>query len=268
MLRRSLPALLAALLLFVAARVDADKIDDLSRALTGDSSYKVRVQAALVLGKLGDRRAVPALIRALSDANETVRGVAAISLGKLGDASAQEALSSVSNSDRSDYVRQQARKALAMLSGGGVGIRRAGNPNARFFIAVDFTNQKTGGSYGPIVRTAILQGLSRMPDVTLNVGGEKPSRSALQSKNLQGFVVDGTITRLSSAGGQIDCDLKAYVATYPDRSIKMMTQEGATLQGGSSSAEVESSKKECLSAAAGAIGDDVGKFLARQQSGM
>src|SRR5207302_2123704 len=57
----------------------ADKIDDLTRALMQDPSYKVRVQAALVLGKLNDRRAVPALMQALKDENESVRGVAATS---------------------------------------------------------------------------------------------------------------------------------------------------------------------------------------------
>ncbi|MGZ3426598.1 MAG: HEAT repeat domain-containing protein, partial [Polyangia bacterium] len=81
-----------ALLLLMAGRASADKIDDLTRTLMQDASYKVRVQAALVLGKLNDRRAVPALIQALHDENETVRGVAATSLGRIGDKSASNAL--------------------------------------------------------------------------------------------------------------------------------------------------------------------------------
>jgi hypothetical protein len=40
----------------------------------------VRVQAALVLGKLGDPRAVQPLIKALADQNKTVRGIAASAL--------------------------------------------------------------------------------------------------------------------------------------------------------------------------------------------
>ena len=65
----------------------ADKVDDLSRQLRGDPDYKVRLSAALNLGKLGDRRGVPALIDGLEDTDRTVRGVAAAALGKLVDAS-------------------------------------------------------------------------------------------------------------------------------------------------------------------------------------
>src|SRR4051794_34450997 len=94
----------------------ADKIDDLTRALMQDSSYKVRVQAALVLGKLGDRRAVPALIQALKDENETVRGVAATSLGRLGDPRAADGLLKATN-DGAEFVRAQAKKALELVAG-------------------------------------------------------------------------------------------------------------------------------------------------------
>ena len=57
----------AALLASTAARAAAPdvKVDDLCRAVIEDSNYKVRVQAALVLGKLGDARAVQPLIKAL-----------------------------------------------------------------------------------------------------------------------------------------------------------------------------------------------------------
>src|SRR5262245_21067682 len=57
-----------------------------------DRSYAVRVQAAIVLGKLQDRRGVPLLIRALDDTEAAVRVVAAASLGKLGDPAALPAL--------------------------------------------------------------------------------------------------------------------------------------------------------------------------------
>ena len=50
-----------------------------------DPSYKVRVSAALTLGKVGGSAAVPSLIKALSDQNNCVRGIAAQSLGKIGD---------------------------------------------------------------------------------------------------------------------------------------------------------------------------------------
>src|SRR6185436_21028222 len=95
---------LVLLLLLSARPAAADKIDDLARTLMSDPSYKVRVQAALVLGKLRDKRAVPALQQALKDENESVRGVAATSLGQIADKSAANALLEATN-DPSEFVR-------------------------------------------------------------------------------------------------------------------------------------------------------------------
>jgi hypothetical protein len=272
---RPIRALVVALLLLAAAPASADKIDELTHALIQDPSYKVRVQAALVLGKLADRRAVPALMQALHDENETVRGVAATSLGRIGDKSASNALMVASTSDASEFVRSQAKKALELVAGGGGGGGLSVAPpkaGARFYVAIDFSNGGKGGAeYGRLVRDALAKELQKLPTVTLTVAGGsgQPSKAVLASKHLQGFVVDGTIQRLSAtpAGGQqtIDCDLKAFVATFPERSIKMMTQEGASLQTGSGPSEESSGKRDCLVAAIEAVRDDVDKFLRTQQ---
>jgi hypothetical protein len=59
--------------------------------------------------------------------------------------------------------------------------------------------------------------------------------------------------------------LKAVVATFPEKSIKMMTQEGASLTAGSGPSEADSGKRDCLGAAVEAVRDDVGKFLRTQE---
>jgi hypothetical protein len=270
---RPIRALIVALLLIAAAPASADKIDTLTRTLMQDPSYKVRVQAALVLGKLNDRRAVPALMQALHDENETVRGVAATSLGRIGDKSSANALQMSATSDASEFVRSQAKRALELVANGGGGGLVAAPPKAgaRFYVSIGFSGGKAGAEYTRLVREALAKELQSVSSVTLSVsgGGGEPSRSVLASKHLTGFIVDGSIQRLSAtpAGGQqtIDCDLKAFVATFPDRSIKAMTQEGASLQTGSGSSEAESGKRDCLVAAAGAVKDDVEKFLRTQQ---
>ncbi len=261
-------SLLAALF---CGRARADKIDELARALMEDPSYKVRVQAAIVLGKLADKRAVPALVQALSDENESVRGVAATSLGRIGDPSSANALLRATN-DPSEFVAAQAKKALALVSAATTSVALPGpRAGARFYVAIGFDAAgKAGTQYSQVVREALAKELQKLPTVTLSVSGSgKPSRDLLASKHLQGFVVDGTIQRLSStpAGGSqtIDCDLKAFVATFPERSIKMMTQEGASLQTGSGPSEESSGKRDCLVAAIEAVRDDVDKFLRTQQ---
>src|SRR5262245_58384443 len=97
----------------------ADTVDDLSRKLRGDPDYKVRLSAALSLGKLGDRRAVGPLVDALGDKDRSVRAVAAGALGKIVDASVDaslrdRALSTLGQMARGDAdpgVRDQAQKA-------------------------------------------------------------------------------------------------------------------------------------------------------------
>ena len=250
----------------LAAPVRADKIDDLTRALMQDPSYKVRVQAALVLGKLNDRRAVPALMQALKDENESVRGVAATSLGRIGDRSAANALLQATT-DPSEFVRAQAKKALELVAGGGHDVAIAPRAGAKFYLAVGFQGGGKGGpQYNQIVREQLARELSKLPAVTLSVGGgSSPSAQLLTQNHLRGYYVDGNIQRLSSStqGGQsqIDCDLKAFVATYPDKSIKMMATEGASLQGGGGPGDELSAKKDCLAAAVEAVREDVGKFL-------
>ena len=240
--------------LAVCGRAHADRIDDLATSLSSDSSYKVRVQAALVLGKSKDPRAVAALSKALRDENATVRGTAASALGAIGDPSAKDALQA-SASDADAFVRSQVAKALVILNGGG-----GPKKGQKFYLAIGFAGAAPGNV---LVREALARELQKLPDVALSGGGAELSGPAISQRNLQGFVVDGAVQRLSvsSTGGgvTIDCDLKAFVATYPGRSIKMMTTQGASLDVGAS--ERESGKKDCIQAAAEAIRDDVSKYL-------
>jgi hypothetical protein len=245
----------------------ADKVDELTRTLMQDSSYKVRVQAALVLGKLADRRAVPSLLQALKDENETVRGVSATSLGRIGDKSAANGLLSATN-DSSEFVRTQAKRALELVSATPTSsLTLTSRPGARFFLAIGFNSQgRVDPKYHQLVREALAKELAKLPSVTLSLDGAgSPSAQLLRQKHVEGYLVDGTIQRLSaSIGGgssQIDCDLKAFVATYPEKSIKMMTTEGASLQVGSGPSEGEGGKRDCLGAAVEAVRDDVGKYL-------
>jgi hypothetical protein len=252
---RTSALLIAALAFFVASErgAQADKIEDLCRSLTQDPSYKVRVQAALVLGKLADKRAIDSLKIALRDENESVRGVAATSLARMGDRSVISALQEATR-DPSEFVRQQAQKALASIGAGGGS--STPSPNAggggKIVLAVGFQGGKASGPWNEVVRNAIAKELGKLPDVTVSISGDTGGKK-------DAFIVDGSIQRLSSGGGQVDCDLKAFVATYPAKSIKMMTSAGASLSAGPS--EVDGAKRDCLAAAAEAVRDDVGKYL-------
>jgi hypothetical protein len=252
------------LLAAASARGASDvKVDELCRAVIEDGNYKVRVQAALVLGKLGDPRAVQPLIKALADQNKTVRGIAASALGQLGDASAVEPLRDLLRHESDSFVRGQAEKAVAALSSSG-----GGGPKRGAKIYVNF-GAFVGGvkSAGPdaskILHEALSRELGKMPIVTLTLN--PADQHNFGKSGMSGFYIDGNITKLEDSGGnETSCDVKVMVARWPQKSIIMWTNAGASVQSGSRPRDKENARKECLEASARGLSEDLVNFLKAQ----
>jgi HEAT repeats len=258
------------LLLLATSPARADKVDELTQALLTDPSFKVKVQAALVLGKLNDKRAVPALVTALRDSNDTVRGMAALSLGKLGDPRAVGPLREHEN-DGSEFVRSNVTKALVMISAStgappppvSVPAPAAG---ARHFVTVKINAQGGGPEAPRLLSEATLQELARLPKVTTAVGSGTPTAAVLASHKLTGWVVEGNLKiKVSGSGSasQLDCDVSASIATFPQRSIKATSTAGASIPGVRSATDSRA-QRECFDAVAQGLAEDVGKFLRTQ----
>jgi hypothetical protein len=269
--KRAFRLLLAlALLLAVPARLRAAapdaRLDELGKAVIEDSNYKVRVQAALVLGKLGDPRAVPWLVKALADTNKTVRGIAAQALGQLGDPSATEPLRELLRRESDPFVRTQADKAIAVLAGAG-----SAGAGRRAKIYLSF-GSFTGGvkSAGPdaakIIQDALARELGKLPAITLSLSAADQHNFA--KTGLLGFYIDGNITRLDDVAGsgssETNCDVKVMVARWPTKSIISWTSAGASVQSGSRPRDKESARRDCLEASAGQLAEDLGRFFKSQ----
>src|SRR4029079_5601464 len=216
--------LLAAAAPGVRAASDA-KVDELCRAVLEDGNYKVRVQAALVLGKLGDPRAVQPLIKALGDQNKTVRGIAASALGQLGDAAATDPQRDLLRGESDPFVRGQAEKAIAALAGGGGG--GGGGPKRGAKIYVNFGAfvggvKSAGRDASKVLHDALSRELGKVPIVTLALSpGDQHN---FGKSGLSGFYIDGNITKLEDSGGnETSCDVKVMVARWPQKSIIMWT---------------------------------------------
>jgi hypothetical protein len=94
----------------------------LSDRLEGSSDFRIRVQAALELGKLRTPKAVRPLTSALDDPSSSVRAAAAAGLKILGDASALTSLRQ-HRSDKSEPVRAQIRSSIEALETRGAATR-------------------------------------------------------------------------------------------------------------------------------------------------
>jgi hypothetical protein len=218
------------LIALASGEARADRVDDLCRSLTTDSSWRVRLQAAVVLGKLHDARAVPSLMRALSDENETVRGLSAQVLGDLGDGQATAALQRARKSDSSAFVRDKAQAALTKLHPDSMALGRsssspASSPSA-LHVEVGGIGMKSrtqaSGELTARLREYILRELARTPGLTL------------EGKPLSGFLIDSSITNVSRKQTdqwiEITCEVSFVVGRLPSKAMVMMTSGGATVQ--------------------------------------
>jgi hypothetical protein len=234
------------------------KVEELEKALIEDANYKVRVQAALVLGRLGDHAAVPSLVKALGDGNKTVRAIAAQALGQLADHDAADPLRELLKREGDPFVRAQTEKALALVSGD------AGQKKAKIYLSF---GPFTGGvkSAGADAAKVIHDSLA-LQVVTLTLAPDQ--QKAFPKTGLQGFYIDGNITRLDDtpAGGssETSCDVKVMVARWPSKSIILWTNAGASLQSGTRPQDKVSARKDCLEASAGQLAEDLGKFFKAQ----
>ena len=258
-------ACLFALLLSTAAWAAGSdvKVDDLVRAVTEDTNYKVRVQAALVLGKLGDGRAVQPLIKALGDQNKTVRGIAASALGQLGDSSAVDPLRVLLKRETDPFAKGQAEKALASLSAGGVG---GGGKRAKIYVnfgAFAGGVKSAGPEASKILHEALSREIGKLSIVTLTLN--PADQHNFGKSGMSGFYIDGNITKLEDSGGnETSCDVKVMVARWPQKSIIMWTNAGASVQSGSRPRDRENARRDCLEASARGLSEDLVNFLKAQ----
>jgi hypothetical protein len=265
---RSLRALAFAfaLLAVVAGPARADKVDVLVRELKTGGDYKIRLSAALSLAKLGDKRAIPAFVVALSDKDKTVRGAAAVALGKLIDSRTSatqkkqvaRALESMIVRESSDSVKKQAEKTLASIkaisagtSGGSVptgsvyidlgpmSSKSAKGDNARLRDLMKRTTEKTFGSKG-------------QPMLLSWPGGKSPSRKDLDAKKASGFHVDGTLTDLTvkekGSAATVSCKVSMLIATFPEKSVFGFLNGGASVSASNDARDIALASEDCLSA--------------------
>jgi hypothetical protein len=257
--------LLAALALPLAAVPvrGAGKVDELARLLLEDDSYKVRVQAAQLLGKLADPAAVAPLSRALADSNRTVRWMAVQALARIGNPAAVPALRTLLGREQDGAVRAQAEKALAALGGTGGGSGRKGAKIYLTFGSFSGGSRAADPSSLEVVRSALRRELGKLPTVTFEGGDAKNFASTGQV----GFLIDGNVSRLDGGPGgasEINCDVKVMVARWPSKSIILWTSAGAAVQGGMRPQDVANARRDCLEASAGQLGEDLLKFFQSQ----
>jgi hypothetical protein len=253
-----------------ATGVAATKLEKLSTALLSDPSFKVRTQAALLIGKLGDKAGVTSLVRALGDDHRTVRAMAAQSLGKLGGNEASMALKALLQREKESFVRRQAEKALASVTASLARSARA-MPDRKLYLKI---GPFTGGTRAAnaellaLFRSSLRKPMqAALPHTGILEGAEERS---LGRGGKPAFVVDGNVIKLEErdTGSFVDtkCEVKVLIARWPSKSVILWTSAGAEVQGGKREQDRENARRDCLEASAGQLADSLVEYF-RSQGG-
>lgn len=257
----ALTVLIPVLVLLFHGTAAADGVDRLMAQLERGSDYKIRVSAAINLGKLGDQRAIPALTNALSDSNDNVRGAAAASLGMLVDGSTDQksrqrvlgVLDGLVKRDGSSLVRKQAQRAQERIRKLPAQSAEAGG------IYVNIGAMATKAAEAPgklkqLMRTTTEQTFSKRASTMMTAwpAGGEPSTQQLRAKKTSAFHVDGTLVALEiqSKGNAtlVSCKVSMLLATFPEKSMFGFLDGGARVESGSSPREIQYAQEDCVTA--------------------
>jgi hypothetical protein len=228
---RLLSGLVFALLTVAAVQARAQtepQVQEVEESLAHDPSYKVRVEAALVLGRLHQIRSVPVLVAAVHDDNPAVRASAVRSLGLIGSPLGRDAVADARR-DNAHIVRQMAREALRRIdvSDGTAQVGQAGiRPHALPLPSFEIKPfGDPGHRAGPALRSHIRDFL---------VSQLRPFGQVTVVDKQGTYAVDGVIKDLGmSSGGsdvEITCAVQLVLSRQPGGGVFMMTTGSATVQ--------------------------------------
>lgn len=220
-----------------SAKLSPAQSHDSRDELASAEDFRVRVGAALALGRSRTRGARQALEKALSDPHPTVRTAAGAALSALGEPAAIPVVERRLSSESSESVRSQLRATLASLRGKEPAAPAGNNGGGSKRYAIQMGSMKNlSGVRGPELgnvmrvsaqrRAAELQGAM----VVEGAGGEGGP------KGVPVLVLDGSLTKLaqqSHANGAVafTARVEFTVRKVPENTLKGALSGAATSLG-------------------------------------
>lgn len=229
--------LLGAALVVVAMSTATHSVAQ-DRELAESGDFRVRVQAALRLGRSGGAQARAQLERCLHDSHPAVRVACAAALGTVGDQGALAALEQAAKSESFASVRAAMREAATVLrSKRGVAVLQAppekpaanNVERAKFVVQLGaMRNNTTAGSsdIDNVMRRAARSRAGSMKDVVVLDGPDATILKRASERQIPVLLVDANLTRLTQTKG---ADGGVVVSAQVEMSIRKIPQQ--TLRG-------------------------------------
>lgn len=215
------------------------RIEDVEDSLARDPSFKVRVEAALILGRLGQRRSIAALAGALRDPNAGVRAAAADALGEIatragevggppGSVLPRDALLGALR-DPEAAVRRAAHASLRRM-----GVADDQLPGVPGEPEIRRRHTETSFEVKPIADPGHHAGPALQSHMRDFLAAQLRTVGEVDPGNRQGtFAVDGVIKNLSmtttARDVEISCAVQLVISRQPGGGVFMLTNGQATV---------------------------------------
>jgi len=224
----------------VPARADA-RTDYLIRLLETSTTFRVRVQAALSLGRVdASPEVIDALGEALRDEHPSVRTAAASSLSALEDPASLDELRQAQD-DRDRTVRRTVKRAIRRLESVARQERlrqERSRPDTTYYVGVGVPGTRVSGideATREALQAWMREQVAGIPGVALAPVDESPAQAerVIAARRLEGFYVDSSITAIRTTDVGTRAEVSVVVNTYPGRNVRAMLSGAATVQGAS-----------------------------------
>jgi len=217
-------ALALSMLAIGAREAPAQDPADAARDLQTSDDFRVRVSAALTLGRAHSPGARAQLEQALDDAHPAVRIAAAAGLAALGDPAATPSLRLHLGSERSAGVRSQIASTIASL--GRAGEAQSADAkwqSTRYVVAIgDMHNRsQVPGTHAVDVLRSATQAHARLIPGALVTDNDPATFEQAAARHVPVFLLDGALQRLSQGRKNAELSYNAQV----DYSMRRVPQQ-------------------------------------------
>jgi len=222
------------------------------RELTESSDFRVRVQAALRLGRAGGAQSRQDLEKGLRDAHPAVRVACAVALGNIGDAASVAALEQAMRSESFASVKSSMKETIDKLHGraaaGGGGAAGGGDApttveRAKYVVQLGAMRNNTGqrSDIDAVMRQAAKSKAGSIKGAVVLDSADAAVLKRASERKIPVLLVDGNLTRLSQStakdGGVIvSAQVDLTVRKVPQQTLKGMVSGNASASDNAGSA--------------------------------
>lgn len=219
--RRLAQVLLLGLVVSIATPLAAAQdVATLRKELATATDFRVRVAAALALGKKKDTGSIDVISKALSDESAAVRSAAATALGAIGDARAVPALERAKGSEKDEGVQKAIDRAIVALRG-----------KTKVIVALGKLENKTGNAkVSSHFQSVAKAELAKIPGVQV-ASSDSDAAEKAKSMKLPTIALDGRLVQLQKEKAGSDVGFQARVEfvirKIPEQSLKASVKGNA-----------------------------------------